>query len=47
MARSIRSHRITRKPHEKTMPNRPRLNLALSHEAFTRATQPAAHGDLG
>lgn len=46
MARSNRSHRRTRQPIEKAMPNRPRISLTLSHEAFTRAIQPAAHGDV-
>ena len=45
-SRTHRSHRSTRKPNERAMPTRPRINIALSHEAFTRATQPAAHGDV-
>ncbi len=45
MARTTRTHRSTRKPIEKSMPTRPRICLTLSHEAFTRATQPNMDGD--
>lgn len=40
MGRTTRSSRQTKARHERQMPTRPRINRAMSHEAFTRITQP-------
>lgn len=40
MARTIRTSRKTKPRHERQMPTRPPVNIAMSHEAFTRITQP-------
>lgn len=41
MARTVRSKHSSKRQRERTLPTRPRINLALSHEQFTQITQPA------